>query len=107
MATVGFFIGIKMRKRTHLDKKISKKKHFKKGDLVQIRVFEHTNHETGEKEEKTFVFMILEKTHLFDGANGTHYKVWNISEGKEINEVYIHDIPENQAEVTLIRESDE
>jgi hypothetical protein len=96
-----------MREATPLDKKIAKKKHFKKGDLVQIRVFEHTNHETGEKEEKTFVHVILEKTHLYNGKNGTHYKVWDIGEGVEKNEIYLHDIPEEKAEVKLSGKADE
>jgi hypothetical protein len=96
-----------MREKTELDKKISKKKHFEKGDLVEIRVFDHTNHETGEKEEKTFVHLILEKIHLYSGKNGTYYKVWDIGEGVEKNEIYLHDIPEDKAEVKLIGKADE
>lgn len=96
-----------MRERTSLDKKIAKKKHFEKGDIVQIRVFEYTNDETGEKEEKKFTFMILEKTHHFYGKSGTHYKVWDIAEGVEKKEVYLHDIPEEKAEVTLVRKTNE
>ena len=96
-----------MREKTSLDKKIAKKKHFERGDLVKVRVFEHTNHETGEKEEKEFIFMILEKIHQFNGKNGTSYKVWDIAEGVEKKEIYLHDIPENQAEVTLIRKENE
>jgi hypothetical protein len=96
-----------MRERTALDKKIARKKHFEKGDVVQVRVFELNNIETGEKEEKKFTFMILEKTHLFHGKNGTHYKVWDIAEGVEKTEIYLHDIPEEKAEVTLVRKTNE
>jgi hypothetical protein len=96
-----------MREATPLDKKIAKMKHYQKGDLVQIRALQHINHETGQAEEKTFVYIVLEKTHLYHGKGGTYYKVWNVGEGKEMNEMYLHDIPEEKAEVKLIGKADE
>lgn len=87
-----------MRERTTEDDRIARKKHFEKGDLVEIRLL---------ASDKSKIYVILEKTHLFHGKNGTHYKVWDIGEGIELKERYLHDIPEDKAEVKLLESSNE
>ena len=97
-----------MRERTSEDDRIARKKHFKKGDVIQIRVFKKINKETQEETpEKIYTQIILEKTHMFEGQQGTYYKVWSIEEGIEKEKIYLHDIPEDKAEVTLLESSDE
>lgn len=97
-----------MRERTPEDDRIARKKHFKKGDVIQIKVFKKIDQETlEEKPEKIYTQIILEKTHMFEGQQGTYYKVWSIEEAIEKEKVYLHDIPEDKAEVKLLESSNE
>ena len=93
MATVGFLFGGIMRQRTKRDKVVAKKKHFQKGDIVKVRILE--------KENEVYYHLITEKVHQYDGERGTYYKTIEIGSGKIHQELYLHDIPEHAAEVTL------
>lgn len=97
-----------MRERTERDDIVAKKKHFKKGDVVEVRVFKSSKTDTGKAGPKTYTYIILDKVHSFEGEHGTYYKVWDVEQGVEADGPrYLHDIPEDVAEVCLVGEADE
>jgi hypothetical protein len=82
-----------MRQATKRDKLIAKKKHFEVGDIVKVRLLQ--------KENEIYYHLITQKVHQYDGQRGTYYKTIELNSGKAHQELYLHDIPEGAAEVTL------